>query len=116
MKNEKEVDPDELETSPGLQVTSPNALVAKPAGYIVGSEGPGQPPAPTIAVEAPTTATARVPEVGGESAFGMNAAPERGGVVEYRQPATRLPDAISAREIANDRSNPDGCQAFEVQR
>jgi hypothetical protein len=87
--------------------TSPTALTGKPAGYIVGSEGPGQPAAPTIAVESPTTTTARVPEVGGESAFGMNAKPERGDAIpEYRQPLSRLPETIDA---SNDFSNPDGC-------
>jgi hypothetical protein len=84
-------------TSSGITPTSPNALSGKPSGFMVGSTAPGASEAPQIAVEGPRAA--------------------RGNdVKEYKQPGHDLPETISAREIANDRSNPDGCQSFEVQR
>lgn len=115
MKQEQEHDPEGLPisrqmkqndqvtpTSAGIVPTSPTPLSGKPASYLIGGEGPGQPAAATIAVEAPTTATARVPEVGGESSFGQNARPERGGPIpEYKAPPSRLRD-IATREIADD--------------
>jgi hypothetical protein len=87
-----------------LEVTSPTPLVARPAAYEVGQSDPGQPAAPEIGNEPARTATApRAPEVGGESAFGQNAQPERGdAIVEYKPSASNLPQTISAREIAND--------------
>jgi hypothetical protein len=84
-------------TAPGLEVTSPNALSGKPSGYLVGSGAPGHVTAPESKVE-------------GTRSSAQSAIPE------YRHPPSRLPEQISAREIANDRSNPDGCQATEVQR
>ena len=84
-------------TSSGITPTSPTPLTARPAGFIVGSEGPGQPAAPEISVQAPKAA--------------------RGNdVKEYKQPTHDLPETISARQIYNDRSNADGCTASEVQR
>lgn len=78
--------------------TSPDPLTALPQGAgIVGSEGPNQPAAR---------------EVGMESAK----SPASTSVPEYKQPVSRLPERITAREIQADRSNPDGTQAFEVQR
>jgi hypothetical protein len=86
------------ETSPGVQVTSPTPLSGKPSGYMVGSTAPGASEAPQIAVEGPKAARG-------------NAVPE------YRPSvSSQLPDQISARQVQADRSNPDGCQAFEVQR
>jgi hypothetical protein len=99
-------------------VTSATPLNAKPAAYEVGQSDPGQPAAPTVGMETSTAGAPRVPEVGGESAFGMNAQPEKntGLVQAYKQPASGLPDSISARQIYNDRSNPDGCSDSERQR
>jgi hypothetical protein len=85
------------ETSPGLKVTSATPLSGKPSGFIVGSEGPGASEAPEVAVEAPKAARG-------------NAVPE------WKPLPSNLPDVITAREVANDRSNPDGCVASEVQR
>jgi hypothetical protein len=91
-----------------LEVTSPTPLVARPAAYEIGQSDPGQPAAPEIGNEPARTATApRAPEVGGESAFGQNAQPERGDAIkEYVQPASRLPERLDA---SRDLSNPDGC-------
>jgi hypothetical protein len=110
MKNENEVDPEGLpldrrmkqndqvtETSSGLEVTSPNALSGRPSGFMVGSTAPGASEAPQVAVESVKS-------------------PKQSAIPEYRAPASRLPDTISAREIYNDRSNPDGCVSGEVQR
>jgi hypothetical protein len=80
-----------------VEETSATPLPGRPAAYQVGQSDPGQPEAPSIAVEAAKTATTREPERG-------NAIPE------YRQPAHNLPDQISAREVYDDASNPDGCQ------
>jgi hypothetical protein len=93
-------------------VTTAAPLTGKPAAYEVGQSDPGQPAAPTIGMEAPTPAAPRAPEVGGVSSFGQNVrADQNAGLIqEYRAPATRLPATINAREILNDRSNPDGCQ------
>jgi hypothetical protein len=94
LTKQRDVEP----TSSGITPTSPSPLTARPAGYLVGSSGPGQPQAPAVAAESPRA-------VQGNS------------VPEYRPTAlSRLPEQISARELANDRSNPDGCQAFKVQR
>lgn len=77
--------------------TSPTPLSGRPSGFIVGSTAPGHSEAPMISVEAPRA--------------------ERGNwVEEYPQPASRLPERITAREIQADRSNPDGCSDSERQR
>jgi hypothetical protein len=108
--DEKEVDPEGLPlnramkphdestpTSPGIRVTDPTPLVARPASYIVGQTAPGQPSAPQVAVE-------------GSRAVQGNSVPE------YKWPALNLPDTISAREIYLDDTNPDGRVANRVQR
>jgi hypothetical protein len=94
MKPHDEVQP----TSPGVQVTNPTPITARPAAYQVGQSDPGQPAAPQIAVEATK--------------------PTRGNDVQEYRPSvsSRLPDVITAREVANDRSNADGCVSGEVQR
>jgi hypothetical protein len=74
-------------TGSGITETSPTPLAARPAAFIVGGTGPGQPSAPTIAVKATT----------------------QGGISEYAPRPSRLPEQISARQITNDDSNPDGC-------
>jgi hypothetical protein len=103
MKQEEELTPEGLplnrqmkqndqvtETSPGLEVTSPNALSGRPSGFMVGQTAPGASEAPRIAVESPR-------------AVQGNAVPE------YKWPALNLPEQLSARQIHEDRSNPDGC-------
>lgn len=85
------------ETSSGIQPTSPTPLSGKPSGYMVGSTAPGASEAPQVAVESAKS-------------------PKQSAIPEYQAPASRLPDTISAREIYNDRSNPDGCVSGGVQR
>jgi hypothetical protein len=112
MKQEQEHDPDGVPTnnrqmskqadevqptSAGIVPTSPSPLSGKPSGFIVGSTAPGASEAPQVAVEA-------------------TRAVRGNDVKEYEQPGHDLPETISARQIQADRSNPDGCQAFEVQR
>jgi hypothetical protein len=75
------------ETSAGITPTSPTPLTARPAGYIVGSEAPGQPTAPMVSVEA-------------------SQGQRTNSIPEYRAPASRLPETIDA---SRDLSNPDGC-------
>jgi len=85
-------------TSSGITPTSPTPLTARPSGAgAVGQSDPGQPAAREVAVESAKS-------------------PAKSAIPEYRAPASRLPEVITARQVANDRSNPDGCQAFEVQR
>jgi hypothetical protein len=95
MKSQDEV----TETSPGIVPTGPSPLTGKPAGLKLDEvDDPGAVNAPRIAVEASKAARG-------------NAVPE------YRPSvSSQLPDQISARQVQADRSNPDGCQAFEVQR
>jgi hypothetical protein len=81
-----------------VEVTSPSPLTGKPAGVKVDEvDDPGAVNAPQIAVESAKS-------------------PASTSVPEYKQPLSRLPDQISARQIQADRSNPDGCVASEVQR
>jgi hypothetical protein len=75
------------------------------AAYTVGQSERGQPEAPRVPVEGPkkSVTTNRAPEVGGESAFGMNAQPGRTSVVtEYKQLPHNLPDTISQKEVVLD--------------
>jgi hypothetical protein len=74
------------------------------AGYSVGQES-NLPTAPEIPARAtPTSPGSRsAPEVGGESAFGQNAAPETpSGVREYQWPTLNLPEKISVADIERD--------------
>lgn len=83
--------------------TSPTPLSGEPAALKVDEVAdPGATNAPKVSLEEPKGAPARVPEVGGESAFGMNAKPELGDAVEYKAPPSNLPGSISAREVERD--------------
>lgn len=81
-----------------LEPTSPTPLSGsgKPSGLLVNSEAPGHTTAPEVRVE-----SAALPK-------------EQGS--EYKAPPSRFPERITAKEVQADRSNPDGCQSFEVQR
>jgi hypothetical protein len=87
------------ETSSGIVPTSPSPLTGRPAALKLDQvDDPGAVNAPRIAVQATK----------GE---GKNT------VKEYvPSVVSRLPETISAREIYNDRSNPDGCVSGTVQR
>jgi hypothetical protein len=99
----------------GVSVSLPRRPDA--AGYLVGQATESTPTAPEpVARVAGAPGGRSVPTVGGESSFGMNAQPERGSVVEYRQPETRLPERISAQEVYLDDTNPDGRVSGRVQR
>jgi hypothetical protein len=101
MNNENEVEQavrqHAVVTHDEVEVTSPNSLTAPPQGAgAVGQRDPGQPAAREVPIE-PAKSPAANP------------------ITEYKQPMSRLPERITAREIQDDRSNPDG-RISEVQR
>jgi hypothetical protein len=89
---------DEFETAP-----LPNVGRKGEAGYSVGQPASGLLTAPTIAAAvAPTSGRRSMPEIGGESDFGMNAKPENSSnPVEYVARPSNLPDTIALSQIAD---------------
>ena len=73
------------------------------AGLSVGQPATGLITAPTIpAAAAPKSGGRSVPEIGGESDFGMNAAPENSShPVEYVPRASNLPETVELAQIAD---------------
>jgi hypothetical protein len=70
--------------------TSPDPLTALPQGAgIVGQSGPNQPEARAVGMEAAKS-------------------PASSSIPEYKQPLSRLPNVITARQVYEDDSNPDG--------
>jgi hypothetical protein len=95
-KKETETDPEglplnrQMKPHDQVQPTSPSPLSGKPSGFIVGSTAPGHSEAPRVAVEGPK-------------------ATKQSDVQEYQQPRhDSLPDVITARQVYEDDSNPDG--------
>lgn len=97
LKLSKQASDEVTPTGSGVVPTSPTPLTARPSGYLVGSEAPGHSTAPESKVEGTRSSS-------------------QPSVQEYKAPVSRLPDSISARDVYNDRTNPDGRVCDEVQR
>ena len=81
----------------------PNVGRKGEAGYSVGQPATGLATAPTIpAAVAPKSGGRSVPEIGGESDFGMNAKPENSShPVEYVPRPSNLPETVELSQIAD---------------
>jgi hypothetical protein len=96
----KELNHEEFETAPLPNIGRNRSE----AGFSVGQEASGLVVAPTIpAATAPKSGGRSVPEIGGESDFGMNAKPENSSTaVEYVPRASNLPETVELAQTERD--------------